>query len=103
MADTPHSLPHALSTERADYQDGSMPAIKRWFAETTNREHRQGGPQDVIEGDDNRGGNQDPPVAIEREERQRPEHMEMRLDASAGQVDEQRAHQHLRNGYHIAG
>src|SRR6185503_5073909 len=25
----------ALSTERADYQDGSMSAIKRWFAETT--------------------------------------------------------------------
>jgi malate dehydrogenase (oxaloacetate-decarboxylating) len=42
----------ALSTERADYQDGSMPAIKRWFAETTNTEHRHGGPQDVIEGAD---------------------------------------------------
>ena len=42
----------ALSTERADYQDGSMPAIKRWFAETTNGERRQGGPQDVIEGAD---------------------------------------------------
>src|SRR3954468_24191653 len=44
--------PGALSTERADYQDGSMPAIKRWFAETTNGERRQGGPQDVIEGAD---------------------------------------------------
>ena len=42
----------ALSTERADYQDGSMPAIKRWFAESTNHERRQGGPADVIEGAD---------------------------------------------------
>jgi malate dehydrogenase (oxaloacetate-decarboxylating) len=42
----------ALSTERADYQDGSMPAIKRWFAESTNEEHRQGGPADVIDGAD---------------------------------------------------
>ena len=42
----------ALSTERADYQDGSMPAIKRWFAESTNAEHCHGGPADVIEGAD---------------------------------------------------
>src|SRR4051794_37980358 len=42
----------ALSTERSDYQDGSMSAIKRWFAETTNKERRQGGPADVIEGAD---------------------------------------------------
>ena len=27
-----------------------MPAIKRWFAESTNEERRQGGPQEVIEG-----------------------------------------------------
>ena len=40
----------ALSTDRADYQDGSMPAIKRWFAESTNEEKRTGGPADVIEG-----------------------------------------------------
>jgi malate dehydrogenase (oxaloacetate-decarboxylating) len=40
----------ALSTDRADYQDGSMPAIKRWFAESTNEEKRAGGPADVIEG-----------------------------------------------------
>jgi malate dehydrogenase (oxaloacetate-decarboxylating) len=42
----------ALSTDRADYQDGSMPAIKRWFAETTNKEHRSGSPAEVIEGAD---------------------------------------------------
>jgi malate dehydrogenase (oxaloacetate-decarboxylating) len=40
----------ALSTDRADYQDGSMTPIKRWFAESTNEERRQGGPQEVIEG-----------------------------------------------------
>jgi malate dehydrogenase (oxaloacetate-decarboxylating) len=40
----------ALSTDRADYQDGSMPAIKRWFAESTNEEKRSGSPQEVIEG-----------------------------------------------------
>ncbi len=40
----------ALSTDRADYQDGSMPPIKRWFAESTNAEKRAGGPADVIEG-----------------------------------------------------
>jgi len=42
----------ALSTERADYQDGSMTAIKRWFAESTNGDKRSGGPADVIEGAD---------------------------------------------------
>ncbi len=40
----------ALSTDRPDYQDGSMTPIKRWFAESTNEERRQGGPQEVIEG-----------------------------------------------------
>ena len=42
----------ALHTDRADYQDGSMPAVKRWFAEVTNPEKRDGGPGDVIEGMD---------------------------------------------------
>src|SRR5919107_387272 len=42
----------ALHTDRADYMDGSMPQIKRWFAESTNPERRAGGPADVIEGAD---------------------------------------------------
>ena len=42
----------AVHTDRADYQDGSMPAIKRWFAEATNRERRAGPPADVIDGAD---------------------------------------------------
>src|SRR4051794_2678558 len=42
----------AVSTERADYEDGSMPPVKRWFAEHTNRDRRQGPPEDVIDGAD---------------------------------------------------
>src|SRR4051812_47783127 len=42
----------ALHQGRADYQDGSMSQIKRWFAEVTNPDGRSGGPADVIEGMD---------------------------------------------------
>src|SRR5215211_153185 len=42
----------ALHTEREDYLDGSMPPVKRWFAEATNPERRAGRPADVIEGAD---------------------------------------------------
>jgi malate dehydrogenase (oxaloacetate-decarboxylating) len=42
----------ALHTDRPDYQDGSMTAVKRWFAEATNPEKRSGAPADVIEGAD---------------------------------------------------
>src|SRR5256885_9025824 len=42
----------ALHTCRPDYEDGSMPPVKRWFAESTNPERRDGGPADVIEGAD---------------------------------------------------
>jgi malate dehydrogenase (oxaloacetate-decarboxylating) len=42
----------ALHVEREDYLDGSMNAVKRWFAEVTNPEHRSGAPADVIEGAD---------------------------------------------------
>jgi malate dehydrogenase (oxaloacetate-decarboxylating) len=42
----------ALHTGRADYEDGSMPPVKRWFAEATNPDRRDGGPADVIEGAD---------------------------------------------------
>ena len=42
----------ALHTRRADYEDGSMPAMKRWFAEVTNPDGLAGGPADVIEGRD---------------------------------------------------
>jgi malate dehydrogenase (oxaloacetate-decarboxylating) len=42
----------ALSTEREDYDDGSMTPVKRWFAESTNEDKRSGGPAEVIEGAD---------------------------------------------------
>jgi malate dehydrogenase (oxaloacetate-decarboxylating) len=42
----------AVHTEREDYLDGSMPAIKRWYAENSNPDKRAGGPGDVIDGTD---------------------------------------------------
>ncbi len=42
----------AVHTARADYLDGSMPAIKRWYAEHSNPEGRSGSPADVIDGAD---------------------------------------------------
>jgi len=42
----------AVHTERADYLDGSMNAVKRWYAEVSNPERLTGGPADVIDGAD---------------------------------------------------
>jgi malate dehydrogenase (oxaloacetate-decarboxylating) len=42
----------AVHTARPDYEDGSMPAVKRRLAESTNHERRSGAPADVIEGAD---------------------------------------------------
>ena len=42
----------AVHTGREDYLDGSMNAVKRWYAESSNRERRSGGPADVIDGVD---------------------------------------------------
>ena len=42
----------ALHSERADYLDGSMNAQKRWFAQATNPERRDGAPAEVIDGCD---------------------------------------------------
>ncbi|MGH2864862.1 MAG: NAD(P)-dependent malic enzyme, partial [Solirubrobacteraceae bacterium] len=41
-----------LSAQREDYLDGSMNAVKRWFAEVTNPDCRKGAPADVIDGAD---------------------------------------------------
>jgi malate dehydrogenase (oxaloacetate-decarboxylating) len=41
-----------VSTEREDYADGSMNAVKRWYAEHTNPERLTGRPQDALEGRD---------------------------------------------------
>ncbi len=42
----------AISTARDDYASDGMPAIKKWYAESTNPERLQGGPNDVLEGAD---------------------------------------------------
>jgi malate dehydrogenase (oxaloacetate-decarboxylating) len=42
----------ALSTDRDDYASGEMTEIKRWYAENSNPENRQGSPAEVIEGCD---------------------------------------------------
>jgi malate dehydrogenase (oxaloacetate-decarboxylating) len=42
----------AIHTQRADYLDGSMPQIKRWYAEISNPNRLTGGPGDVIDGTD---------------------------------------------------
>ncbi len=42
----------ALHSERADYIDGTMNPIKRWYAEATNAERRGGGPLEALEGAD---------------------------------------------------
>ena len=41
-----------LSTDRGDYQDGSMTGIKRWYAEATNPDRLGGTPASVIDGMD---------------------------------------------------
>src|ERR1700691_221937 len=42
----------ALHVQREDYLDGSMNAVKRWFAESPNPECRACAPADVIDGAD---------------------------------------------------
>jgi malate dehydrogenase (oxaloacetate-decarboxylating) len=42
----------AIHAQREDYLDGSMPPVKRWFAEETNPDRRSGGPAEVIDGAD---------------------------------------------------
>jgi malate dehydrogenase (oxaloacetate-decarboxylating) len=42
----------AIHTERADYVDGTMHPVKRWYAEVTNPERRSGAPAEVIDGTD---------------------------------------------------
>jgi malate dehydrogenase (oxaloacetate-decarboxylating) len=41
-----------VSTERPDYADGSMNAVKRWYAESTNPEALTGAPVNALDGAD---------------------------------------------------
>jgi hypothetical protein len=52
-------------------------------------------PEEMIERDDHRPCDEDLPVAVEGEEGQRAEHVEVGLDAPAGEVDEQGRREHL--------
>jgi malate dehydrogenase (oxaloacetate-decarboxylating) len=42
----------AVHTERADYLDGTMNPLKRWYAEVSNPDRRAGRPADVVDGAD---------------------------------------------------
>ncbi|HEY4280054.1 MAG TPA: NAD-dependent malic enzyme [Conexibacter sp.] len=42
----------AVHVDRADYLDGTMNPVKRWYAETTNPDRLDGRPADVIDGVD---------------------------------------------------
>jgi malate dehydrogenase (oxaloacetate-decarboxylating) len=42
----------AVSTSRSDYASGGMSELKRWFAEISNPEKLEGGPNEVLEGAD---------------------------------------------------
>ena len=42
----------AIHTGRPDYEDASMNSVKRWLAENTNQERRDGSPAEVLEGAD---------------------------------------------------
>ena len=59
--------------------------------------------QQVIERHDDCRRNQHPPVAIERQEGQRAEDVKVGLDPPTGQMNEQGAHQHLRDRDDVAG
>ena len=49
------------------------------------------------------GGQQHAPVAVERQEGQRAEDVEVSLDAAAREVNQQRSHEHLSNADDVAG
>src|SRR5207237_7263878 len=51
--------------------------------------------QEVVGGYEERGGHEDLPVAIEGEEGERAEDVEVGLDPAAGEMDQQGRHEHL--------
>ncbi len=60
-----------------------------------NRARPEDPPQEMVQSHDGRGGDQHPVVAVQGQERERTEDVEVGLDPSAHQVDQQRAHEHL--------
>ena len=59
--------------------------------------------QPVVRGDDGGGREEHPDIPVEGQEREGPEDVEVRLDATAGQVDQERGEQHLGHRDHMAG
>ena len=59
--------------------------------------------QEMVRRHDHAGGDEHAPVAVKRQERQRAEDVEMHLQASAREVDEQRGGKHLPGGDGVAG
>ena len=60
-----------------------------------NRAWPEHAPQEVIQGNDSGGCDQDPPVAVKSQERERDENAEVSLDSTSHQVDQQGADEHL--------
>ncbi len=58
--------------------------------------------QDVVDGDDDGRREEDLPVAVEGDEGERAEDVEVCLDPAAREVDEERRHHHLGGGDHVA-
>ena len=57
----------------------------------------------MVHNDHQRGGDQHLPIAVEGQNRQRAEHVKMRFDAPAGQMNQQGGHEHLPDGDGMAG
>jgi malate dehydrogenase (oxaloacetate-decarboxylating) len=87
----------ALHTERSDYTDGSMSAIKRWYAEATNQATLSGSPGEVIDGMDLLIGVSGPRlIAPEAVARMAPEAMVFAMANPVPEVLPEEAAQHVR-------
>ena len=76
------------------------PSPRRGGQQTVDRLWPVHPAQEMVGGDEQSRGHEDLPVAVEGEEGEGAEDVEVRLDAPPGQVDQQRGHDHLpgRNG-----
>ena len=58
-------------------------------------------PKIVVGGDDHGGGDENAPIAIERQKRQGAEYVKMRFDPAARQMDQDSRSEHLGNGNRV--
>ena len=94
-----HDQEHVLEGDPGDVLEPAPLAGDQHAVDRLRPEHAA---EEMIGGDHRGGRNQHAPVAIEREKRQRAEDVEMRFEAPAAEVNQQRAHQHLRAGDRVA-